>query len=180
MSSVWRLVPPCTIIWPPLVLLIKIVPLAFLALFPVINPIGTAVILLGMTGEVDRATRRLIARKIAVNTFILLCIVLMVGSYLLSFFGLTIPVVQAAGGLVLASMGWRMLHQDGSGTEQKSAPWGCEIRRAVVLSFHVSHHRRSGRHRRGFDFECAHAKTRPSWTPLAARLAPWSVLWAFV
>jgi len=102
----------------PLLLLVKAVPLAFLALFPVINPIGTAVILLGMTGPIDSATRRTIAAKIAFNTFMLLAVVLFVGSYLLSFFGLTIPIVQAAGGLVLAAMGWRMLNQDDSTTSQ--------------------------------------------------------------
>ncbi len=102
----------------PLLLLVKAVPLAFLALFPVINPIGTAVILLGMTGPIDSQTRRTIAAKIALNTFILLTVVLFIGSYLLSFFGLTIPTVQAAGGLVLASMGWRMLHEEDGETKQ--------------------------------------------------------------
>ncbi len=81
---------------------VRMVPLAFAALFPVINPIGTAIILLGMTGPLDGKTRRFMAAKIAVNTLVLLMVVLLAGSYLLSFFGITIPVVQAAGGLVLA------------------------------------------------------------------------------
>ena len=88
---------------------VKIVPLAFVALFPVVNPVGTAIILLGMTGPMDRATRRPMAAKIALNAGAILTAVLFAGSYLLAFFGITIPTVQAAGGLVLASMGWDML-----------------------------------------------------------------------
>lgn len=105
---------------PEFIELIKMVPQAFAALFPVINPLGTAIILLGMTGALDKSTRRFVATKIAINTFVVLTTVLLAGSYLLACFGLTIPIVQAAGGLVLASMGWNMLKQDDKAPEPES------------------------------------------------------------
>lgn len=88
------------------------IPVAFAALFPVVNPLSTAIILNGMTGNVSNAMRKTIARKIACNAAILLILVLIAGSHILAFFGINIPVVQTGGGLVLASMGWNMLKQD--------------------------------------------------------------------
>lgn len=85
------------------------IPLVFAALFPVVNPIGSAIILMPFTTGIDDKTRRFVAKKVAWNTLFLLTIVLVAGSHLLAFFGISVPVVQAAGGLVLASMGWKML-----------------------------------------------------------------------
>jgi multiple antibiotic resistance protein len=95
-----------------LTLLVQAVPFVFVALFPVLNPIGSAIILLPYTSDIDETTRRLVAAKVARNTFILLTIVLLAGSYLLAFFGISVHVVQAAGGFVLASMGWKLLTAD--------------------------------------------------------------------
>lgn len=90
-------------------ILIQTIPVVFAALFPVLNPIGSAIILLPLTTNIDDTTRQFISRKVARNTFVLLTVVLFAGSALLAFFGISIPVVQAAGGMVLVSMGWKML-----------------------------------------------------------------------
>ncbi len=92
----------------------KAIPLTFTALLPVINPIGTAIILLSLTEGIPDEKRQALARKIALNTILLLAGVLLAGSYLLSFFGISVSIVQAAGGLVLASMGWKLLNQEAS------------------------------------------------------------------
>lgn len=104
---------------------VKMIPLTFGALFPVINPLGTAILIVGMTGVLDQKTQHTVARSVAINSFLLMSVVLLAGTYLLSFFGITIPIVQAAGGLVLASMGWKMLGDspDTSGNSQ-STPTG--------------------------------------------------------
>jgi multiple antibiotic resistance protein len=91
--------------------LVMAVPMAFAALVPVINPLGTAIILLGMTRRADEATRRAIARRIAVNSVVLLVVVLVAGRVFLALFGISVPIVQFAGGIVLAAMGWGMLFQ---------------------------------------------------------------------
>lgn len=100
--------------------LAKSIPVAFAALLPVINPLGTAIILLSLTEGASDATRKQLARAVAVNTTILLLVLLRAGSYLLSFFGISVPIVQTAGGFVLASMGWNLLNQQTDSSETKS------------------------------------------------------------
>jgi multiple antibiotic resistance protein len=43
------------------------------------------------------------------------------GAALLNFFGISLPVVQLAGGFVLAAMGWRMLDQNESADAQSTS-----------------------------------------------------------
>lgn len=92
--------------------LLAAIPLSFAALFPVVNPIGTAAILLGLTRNADFDDIHAIARAIAVNSVLLLSAVLVTGHLVLKFFGISVPIVQLAGGLVLAAMGWKMLFGD--------------------------------------------------------------------
>ncbi len=82
----------------------------FLALLPVVNPVGTALILSGMTSGTDPTIWKAMARKIAVYSFLVLIFFYLFGSLILQLFGITIPVVQVSGGLVLAVMGWQMLN----------------------------------------------------------------------
>ena len=81
------------------------------ALFPIVNPVGTAPIFLSLTRGASAATRTLLARKIAMNGFVLLVSSMLIGSYILAFFGISLPVVQVAGGLVLTATGWSLLSQ---------------------------------------------------------------------
>jgi multiple antibiotic resistance protein len=85
--------------------------LAFSALLPVINPIGSALVFLGLVGDAPSSVFKKLALKIAISTSIFLFIVELVGTALLAFFGISLPVVQVAGGLVLATMGWTLLNQ---------------------------------------------------------------------
>jgi multiple antibiotic resistance protein len=95
-------------------LLFKFFALAFSALLPVINPLGSALVFLGFVGNAPASVFRTLARKIAISTTIFLLVVELVGTGLLQFFGISLPVVQVAGGLVLASMGWTLLNQQQS------------------------------------------------------------------
>ena len=72
--------------------LIKGVLLVVGALFPIVNPIGHAPIFLTLTADQDDATRAVLARKVAINGFILLLAAMFVGEYVLDFFGVSIPV----------------------------------------------------------------------------------------
>lgn len=85
--------------------------LAFSALFPVINPLGSSLVFLGMVGEASQGVFRTLARKIAISTALFLLVMDLVGALVLKLFGISLPVVQLAGGLVLASMGWRLLNE---------------------------------------------------------------------
>ena len=91
--------------------LVKFFVLAFSALLPVVNPLGSALVFLGLVGDAPTSLYRQLARKIAAYTVLFFLVVELVGTALLAFFGISLPVVQVAGGLVLASMGWSLLNQ---------------------------------------------------------------------
>jgi multiple antibiotic resistance protein len=91
--------------------LIKFFALTFSALLPVINPLGSALLLLEIVGSAPLSVFRDLARSIAIRTTLFLLVIELVGSGLLEFFGISLPVVQVAGGLVLANMGWSLLNQ---------------------------------------------------------------------
>ena len=79
------------------------------ALFPIVNPLGGSPIFLALTQEYTPAERRALSRRIAANSFILLVVSYFIGTHILSFFGISLPVVQVGGGLVVISTGWAML-----------------------------------------------------------------------
>jgi multiple antibiotic resistance protein len=84
--------------------------LVYAGLFPIVNPIGGAPIFLGLTRQRSDRDRAAIAGRIAVNGFFLLLGSLFVGSYVLEFFGITLPIVRIGGGLVVTAFAWQMLH----------------------------------------------------------------------
>ncbi len=90
---------------------IKVTLLTFAALFPVINPLAGALIFLNLTQGLANITLNKLANQISINTFILLIVVLLSGSWILSFFGITLPIVQVGGGFVVASLAWKILNQ---------------------------------------------------------------------
>jgi len=80
-------------------------------LFPIVNPLGGSPIFLSLTGEYSPAERKALSRRIALNSFFLLVGSYFIGTYILSFFGISLPVVQVGGGLIVISTGWTMLKQ---------------------------------------------------------------------
>src|SRR5262245_44058050 len=89
----------------------KSVLLVVSALFPIVDPIGGSPIFLSLTSDFTPQTRRMLARRIAVNCVILLVGSFTIGSHVLSFFGLSLPVVRVAGGLIVMSTAWTLLHK---------------------------------------------------------------------
>jgi len=83
--------------------------LVYAALFPIVNPVGSAPIFLGLTRHCTPKERHSLAWRVGLNGFILLLASLLVGSHVLEFFGITLPVLRIAGGLVVTSFGWHML-----------------------------------------------------------------------
>lgn len=87
--------------------------IVFATLFPVINPLGGAPIFLNLTQDCSVEVRKKLARSISTNSFVMLIVAMLVGPQLLLFFGISLPVLKVAGGLVVAVMGWNILN-DGS------------------------------------------------------------------
>jgi multiple antibiotic resistance protein len=82
----------------------------FGALFAIINPYGLAFIFLDRTISLSESERAVIALRVAGYAFAVLLVSLFLGSQILNFFGVTIPALRIAGGLVVAATGWSMLH----------------------------------------------------------------------
>lgn len=83
--------------------------LTFAGLFPIVNPLESAPFFLGLTAGLPAAERRLLARKAAINGFLLLLGSMVLGPWLLEVFGIELPVVRIAGGLVVTALGWKLL-----------------------------------------------------------------------
>lgn len=83
--------------------------LAFGALFSIVNPLSGAFIFFGATRELDPKTRAAVSRWVAIYAFCIVAASLYIGAYVLGFFGITIPVLRVAGGIVISASGWRML-----------------------------------------------------------------------
>jgi multiple antibiotic resistance protein len=94
--------------------------LAFPALLSIVNPLGGAFIFLGAVEYLPGATREYLARRIAIYSFIILNASLYVGGYALEFFGISIPVLRVAGGLVIALSAWKLLNADDSSHREKA------------------------------------------------------------
>lgn len=92
-------------------LLWKFFAFGFTALLPVVNPLGSALVFLGLVGVVPPEIYRSLARRIAINTVLFFAVIELIGSAILSFFGISLPIVQVSGGLVLAAMGWSLLNE---------------------------------------------------------------------
>jgi multiple antibiotic resistance protein len=82
----------------------------FAAILPILNPAATAPIFLGLTEGASASTRKLLARRIARNMFALMVGSMLVGSYVLDFFGISLPIVRVGGGLIVAASAWRLLN----------------------------------------------------------------------
>ena len=88
------------------------------ALFPVVNPPGSALVFLTMTKRASAATRQMLARRVAINAFFVMAGSLVIGAFILQIYGISLPVLRIAGGLVVAASGWTLLN---SGSTKEDA-----------------------------------------------------------
>ena len=91
--------------------------LAFSALLPMINPLGSALSLMGIVGDIPQSSYKYLARKIAINNVVFLVVIEVTGSAILRFFGISIPVVEVSGGIVIAAIGWSVLNAPAAQTD---------------------------------------------------------------
>jgi len=86
--------------------------LTFAGLFPIVNPIVAAPFFLALTPNMSQGERSAMARNVAINGFALLLGSMVLGPFLLEFFGIELPVVRIAGGLVVTALGWKLLTEE--------------------------------------------------------------------
>jgi multiple antibiotic resistance protein len=85
--------------------------LVLAALFSVVNPPGTALVFLSMTKNASIAERRSLARRVARNAFFVMTGSLLLGALILKVYGISVPVLRVAGGIIVAAAGWKLLNE---------------------------------------------------------------------
>lgn len=91
----------------------------FMAIFPITNPIGMSTIFLSLTKQYSQKKRQLMARRVAIYSFFMYWVVLIAGTWIISFFGLSIPVIKVAGGFVIFSSAFGMLKSQPKITQEE-------------------------------------------------------------
>jgi multiple antibiotic resistance protein len=84
----------------------------FAALFPIVNPIEGAPLFYVLTRDLPQARQNVLARQVAINGLALLLGSMVLGPWLLVFFGIELPVVRIVGGMVITALGWKLLTQE--------------------------------------------------------------------
>ncbi len=98
----------------------KVFLIAFSVLLPIINPLGSALVFLGLVGDAPPKVLRSMARRIAIDNIIFLAIFEVLGAAILKFFGISLPIVQLSGGMVVAAMGWAVLNERSAGADSRN------------------------------------------------------------
>lgn len=106
---------------PPLALTFgKSALLALATVLPILNPPASAPVFVNLTRGLDPATRAALARRIGLNVVLMLAGAMLIGTYVLDFFGVSLPIVRVAGGLIVAFTAWNMLHAQHVANDDKA------------------------------------------------------------
>jgi len=108
---------------------IKVFLLTVSALFPLVDPLSGSPIFMALTREYTPDTRKTLSQRIAIDSFFLMVGSYFIGAHVLNFFGVSLPVVQVGGGLIVVAMGWQMLMDK----EDKPASRQNEVQSADIL-----------------------------------------------
>jgi len=118
----------------------------FLALFPIVNPFGGIPLFFALTASFTPEERNREAMKTAAYVFAILAVFMLFGRFVLSFFGISLPVLKIAGGLIVANTAWGMV--TGSSRITSAARRGNHQGRFLANPDGDAHAFRTGLHRR--------------------------------
>jgi len=90
----------------------KIVLATFVALLPIVNPFSAAVVFMAVTADFSEAKRRKQALLACIYTVVILLVFLFAGAAIMNVFGISLPGIRIAGGLIVAGIGFAMLRPD--------------------------------------------------------------------
>jgi len=90
----------------------------FMGFFAIMNPIANTPIFLGLTsGDTPQAKRR-VAASALVSAFLLVAVFAVLGNLIFHLFGISLPAFRVAGGILVALIGYQMLHGEQSKVHQ--------------------------------------------------------------
>ena len=81
----------------------------FMGFFAIMNPVANTPVFLGLTAEDDPETRRKVATKALVVSFVIILVFSAAGKLIFGLFGITLPAFRIMGGLLVALVGYHML-----------------------------------------------------------------------
>jgi len=90
----------------------------FMGFFAIMNPIANTPVFLGLTAEDDPGTRRKIAAKALTVSFVIIVVFAAAGKLIFELFGITLPAFRIMGGVLVALVGYQMLHGGASSSVQ--------------------------------------------------------------
>lgn len=99
---------------------IQLVFIGIIALFPVVNPIGSAFMVNPYLAPLSNSDKKKAVKKITLYAFCLCIVSLFAGHYILELFGISIPVIQLAGGIMICKMGWEFLSAKDDNTSKET------------------------------------------------------------
>jgi multiple antibiotic resistance protein len=105
---------------------------AFLALFPIVNPFGGIPLFFSLTTSFSAEERRSTALKTSLYVVAILIVFMLFGRFVLNFFGISLPVLRIAGGLIVASTGWSMVTGSSRITREESSE--AEVKEDISLT----------------------------------------------
>lgn len=88
---------------------------SFTSLFSVVNPLAAMPLFLSLTARYTEKERVRIAKKASFYMFVILFTFLFVGTYILSFFGISLAGIRIAGGLIIMRAAYSMLNPEKGG-----------------------------------------------------------------
>lgn len=88
---------------------------SFTSLFSVVNPLAAMPLFVSLTDRFTDAERNLTAKKAALYMFGVLTTFLLIGTFILSFFGISLSGIRIAGGLIIMRAAYSMLNPEMGG-----------------------------------------------------------------
>lgn len=85
---------------------------ALVTLLPIVNPVSTAVLLLSISSHLSQAERNRQITRACIYMTVILVTFLLAGHFIMVAFGISIPGIRIAGGMVIGFLGFRMLFPD--------------------------------------------------------------------
>jgi len=89
---------------------------AFATIFAIVNPVGNIPIFEAVTDGYSKELKKKVIVKICVVTTVVLFVFALFGQWIFSIYGITIPAFKIAGGLLLFSVAFSMMHGQRSKT----------------------------------------------------------------
>ena len=112
--------------------------ISFPALFSITDPLGNSVIFSQLTAERSHAERITMARQVGLYALIIMLGALWAGSYVLTFFGITLPALKIGGGLVVAATGWDLLFGREATADKPDSPEAPRVPAADMAFFPIT------------------------------------------